>query len=650
MENFRVIIAFFALFAWLAFFIQKGIKSALAPLAVCTATALWFTLFGCMGQLLLGGWLYYLLAACAGGIVVWEIVVKKQNTIKISYGLLFFVFFSLLFMGLLWAREPMFTTWDEFSFWGTAGKLTKLNNELYPTTEIGWIWPVTQTPVNIVIGYFFQFFGKEFTEWQTYLGVNVLQLSALAACLAPFEKKHWYMAFPTGLGLFVTPFLFAHYGQPHFISSVYLDSLGDLTMGLLFGGALAAWFSAPKGRGKMQAYLPFWLALGALTLTKDIGFIFALLGLVLAVADCLFRREENPLKGKARVLPVLQQGAAAFAAVLLPFFGWSFYLQRALAVNRFNLGGKKDIGMLEMPLLFLQETFSPEKSEKYLEVMQGMVERFFQLSLTLLGPGVRVVAVILALVWLAAAITVHKNHRRRCLVFGVFSTLGFVGYSLFIAMTYIYIFRPEQTFESYERYIYPYYLGWFLGGLVLLGFSAVASRWKVEGGAVLLALGLLFGFRFMQNFPLTQTVLGFHRDEYNFRREFAAGVEQLTSRLPLEGRTFIVSSGDDGSRWFTFSFQMLPWQADYSFGGGGLIQRTKQPDGTVALHELTPEEWEDYLHQTGCTHVFLDDADQAFWDKYGALFEDEGQAYLQGATQLYEVKQQTNGLLLVPME
>ncbi len=647
MDNVRVVFAFFALLVWVLLFIQKGIRSALAPLAAVCVTGLWFTLFGCLGILNLGGWLYYLLAIPAVVYLVWVIAIKKQNKIRFSCGFLFFLFFSLLAMVLLWARKPMFTTWDEFSFWGTAGKLTKLNNELYPTTDIGWIWPVTQTPVNIVISYFFQFFGKGFLEWQTYLAVDVLQFSALAACLAPFEKKHWHIAFPAGVALFVTPFLFAHYGQPHFISSVYLDSLGDLTMGLLFGGALAAYFASPR-KGFMPR-LPFYLAVAALTLTKDIGFIFALVGVALVIADSLFRKEEAPLALKDRLLPTLLEGGAGLAAVLVPFLGWSLYLQRALEVNRFNLGGKKDIGMLEMPLLFLQESFSANKSEKYVEVLQGMWERFFTASLTLLGPGVRVVGFILALVVLAALLTTNKAHRWRSILFGVFSSLGFIAYYLFIAMTYIYIFRPEQTFESYERYVYPYYIGWFMGAFALLGLSAVSSRWKVEGSGVILALALLFGFRFMQNIPLPYSMLGFNGDEYAFRREFAAEVEQLTSRLPLEGRIFIVSSGDDGSRWFTYSFQMLPWQADYSFGGGALIERSKQPDGTVKLHQLTVQEWEEYLLESKCTNVFLDDADEAFWQNYGALFADEGASYKQDGNQLYEVEIQQGGLTLVPM-
>lgn len=644
MSDFRIIFGFCALLVWVYVFVKKSMAPSVAPLAVVCGTALWFTLFGCLGILMAGGWLFYAVTCAAVVYAVLDYRKTPKFTLPNSWGLWFFIIASFITMLLLLRSRPMFTTWDEFSFWGTAGKLTKLNNELYPTTSIGWIWPATQTPATIAFNYFIQFWGGAFSEWQTYFAVNLIQFAAMAACLAPLANKQWEIALPVMATLLLTPYMFIHYAEPMKISPVYMDSLADVTMGLLFGGALAAYFSGKSK--KIVHLLPAFLAVAMLTITKDTGFLFAAVAVMLMFLDTVFCLNGGKLRGRAGAsLRVL---GAGLAAVLVPFLGWSAYLKVAVSVNRFNLGGIKNVSMLELPFLALREGFSSQPSEKFMEVMQQMPRMFVKERITLLGSGLMVATLCLLLVLGAAVITTQQAQRRRCVVFGVFSSLGFIAYYLFIALTYIYIFRPEQTFESYERYVYPYYIGWFIASVCLFGASAAHSRWKVEGKSALLALSLLFVFRFWQFIPLPYSVLGVNTAEYNWRREFALQVDKLTSRLEKNGRTFIVSSGDSGALWFQYSYQMLPWIADYSFGGGSLIERRNQPDGTVQKHELNVEEWEEYLLETGCTTVFIDYADESFYEMYQTLFEDGMQEYFVDGTQLYDVIHDNGHLFLRP--
>lgn len=647
MTDIRALFALAALVVWALLFIWRGVSSSIAPLAAVCATGLWFTLFGCLQLLQLGGWLYY--AGAIGALVFLVLQQHRKKKLAIEgFGFWIFLGASLVFLGILWSRAPMFTTWDEFSLWGTAGKLTKLYNELYPTAPIGWAWPVTQTPATISFVYFVQFLGVGFVEWQTYLAIDLILLAVLAACLAPLEKKDWNIAIPVAVIVFLTPFAFVHYSAIQKVSTVYLDSLADVPMGMLFGAVFACYFGSRKTG--MKKMIPVWLCLAMLTLTKDIGFTLALVAVVILFTDELFSKKETKQTLKQRLLPSFALLGQGIAVVLLPFFGWSLYLQQVLAVNRFNLGGIHNVSMIELPFLAIREGLSSHPSEQYVYVMQGMVQRFFswQNRITMFGSGIVVVCLLLGMVGFAALITKKAEHRRRCLLYGLFSSLGFIAYYLFVAVTYIYIFRPEQAFESYERYVYPYYIAWFLGSLVLLSISAKESRWVVEGKAVVLALCIALCFRFWQFVPLHFSVLGFHKDEFSTQREFAAYVDTITARLPEDSHTFIVSSEDDGSRWFKYCFAMLPWQVDYSFGGGDIIQRTRMEDGSTELHELNAKELEKYLRESECTMLYIDTASQRFIDLYSVLFSDELAAYQSGTTDLYTIEVVDDQLIIAP--
>lgn len=663
MAEVRVLLALAALVAVALFCTEKGVRSSLAPLTAVAGTGLWFAFMGCLDLLAPGGWIWYTAAAAAAGWLVWRYAIKKQAMPRLSFGFWFFVGASLLLILLLWARRPLFTEWDEFSTWGTSAKLTKINNLLYSTAPVGWPWAATQPPFLMVFGYFVQFLGKGFLPWQTYAAYNIIYMACIAALCAPFEgeKGGWNIALPTVVSALLLPYLILHYGVAQRVSPVYLDSLADLPLGFLFGGALACWYG---GRKTGRDLLALCLALAALTLTKDTGVLLALVVAALVFFDLLLQRGAKGA-GKKSPLPPLWAGAGprlqkrflralsgfgiAAGSALAAFFTWSAYLSLGVNVNRFNLGGPAQMGMLEMPLAFVREMFSPQKSAKFVEVMQGMARLFLHSRITLLGSGAMVAALTLAMVGLAALITKNAVHRRRCLVFAGFSGLGFALYYLFIAMSYIYLLKPSETFFSYERYVYPYYIGWFLAALLLLGISAVSSRFMVEGRLGVLALALLLLLRVGQHIPVQFTPLGLHASEYDERRAFEADVAALTAQLPPDSRTFFVSSSDTGFGWFIHSYEFLPQQLDYSFGGGILAQREIQPDGSVLEQELTAAEWGAYLTESGCTHIYILDADDAFVQRYGVLFSDGMAAYLASGTQLYTVNSEGGQVTLNPM-
>ncbi|MGD9559007.1 MAG: hypothetical protein AB7V55_00180 [Oscillospiraceae bacterium] len=667
-------LALAALLAVALAYASLGVASALAPLCAVGSVVLWFTLGGCCDLLAPAGYVFYAAAALCAAWFIWRHAVKKMPLPRLGFGFGFFVVAACAFILLLGLRQPMFMNWDEFSFWGTAAKLTKLSGQLYTTAPIGWAWAATQNPALIVFGYFFQFFGGAFCEWQVYAAYDVLQLAALAAVLAPVERR-WPVALPLSLIGLLAPYFFTQRGVATVLSPAWMDSYADTPMAFLFAAVLAAYYAGrvatpppdekrpasllpparpPTGHGpQVLRWLPVFLAAATLTLTKDIALVPALVAVAVIFADRLFAWPKVAPRFGARIKAAALGGGLSLAAVVLPFLGWSAYLGLAAGVDRAaSAGGVRQIGLFQLPFTFLAELFSPDKSERFLAVLGGMAQRMASERISMLGSPLRMLVLIAVLLLGAALLSKSRVQRRRCLWFGVGTALGFLAYFCIIAISYIYIMRPEQMFEGYERYIYPYFMAWFLLAALLFGISATgaAGRWRTAlGQGAALALCAVVAGRCVQLVPPSMALLDVHPSASADRHIFQKQVLALRHRLPQSGKTFIVSSGDSGLRWFMYCYEMLPWQVDYSFGGGELVRRTLQPDGTTEKHELTADEWADYLLENACTTVLLDEVDEGFRQRYGALFSDGLAAYDEEKTQLYGVVAGAGDVRLEPL-
>ncbi len=631
----RPFLALAALLVLAVFFARQGIKSALAPLCALCFGGLLVAACGALGFLQAGGLAFYLLALAALLWMLWCYGIKRQPLPKLGFGFWFFALAGVLLVAVFLARRPMFIAWDEFSTWGTVAKLLKLNNAMYTTAEIGWLWTATQPPFLASLGYLVQFFGPGFAEWQHYVAIDLLLLAVIAALLAPVTRKHWALAPPLALIGFLTPFLFTLYASPVKVVAPWLDSLADVPMGFLLGGALAAWFLA--GQKGFCRWLPAFLALAALSLTKDTAMALGLVAAVLMFLDVLAEKREPGVKLGKKIGFAFANLFGALFAVLGPFFLWAGHLAAAAGVNRFELGGVRNAGMAELFLLFFKDLFSGSQNEQFRLIMSGMPQRFLQSNSSMLGPGALLAVFILGLVALAAFFAKQAAQRRRCLVFGVFSALGFLPYFLLITLTYIYVFRPEQAFESFERYLYPYYIGWFLAAMGLLAATAAQSRFAPLAKAGVLGLSLLLGLRFWLMIPPEMSVVAFHPSEFEERRRFEARVDTLTAQFDPGGKTFVISTDDTGIRWFMYCYAFLPWQVDYSYGGGAFEERELQSDGSRTVTHIGPAAWQRHLVENGVTTVFIDKADTAFAEEYGELFSDEMQGYFNEETVVYNV-------------
>ena len=190
MELLCVLAAVAALFCGCAVLTLKcRVPASVTPLTALSLIVAVLTLAAMAGALYPAAWVLYL-ACLAGG--VWVLLTRKQHAGAagklFTPGSVLFWGLALAFTVYFFVRQPMAADFDELSLWATAVKITKVNNDLYATAELGTPWAATQNPGLPLLAYFFQFFGS-YADWKIYVGYDILYFSVFAAVVGAVPRE-----------------------------------------------------------------------------------------------------------------------------------------------------------------------------------------------------------------------------------------------------------------------------------------------------------------------------------------------------------------------------------------------------------------------------------------------------------------------------
>ena len=322
--------------------------------------------------------------------------------------------------------------------------------------------------------------------------------------------------------------------------------------------------------------------------------------------------------------------------------------------------------------------FFAEREPQFRQAMADMGHQFWTSDgkLSMIGQGRNVVALIAIVFVVAILAAASRRLKARIAVIGVLSGVCFLGYNLMLALSYGFIFKTFQAEQltDYNRYIYSYYIGWFILALGCLSV-ALLPQITVEGGAdgptavfaatrrqphaafELFVLALACGMLFRQSqLILPQlSVLGFADSEFTDRRAERAEAELVCSYLAPDDRVFYVGQGDNGEGWFSAVFDFYPILVDYSgtvttdpdtgetkmIGGGGELGLPELQPGegvkNTYYHAFTAEELDSIVRGNGCTVLYIQTLDDIFVQSYADLFTDKLAAAQSGETLLYRV-------------
>ncbi len=668
----------------LALFLSRFLKrsSALMPLLSVAISMLWFTVFGCAGFLQLGGWLWYALCLLAFLVVLFR--EKSKLRALFTPGLLFFglggVFFVLLFL----ATQPLFIEWDAFTFWGTAAKAMAEQGELYTTAPSNLLHR-SYPPGLLVFGYMAQFFSPVFSEGAMLASYSLVYLASFSAVSA-FWKQQKAAATVFLCGLVLLPLFFepgTSLGDP---SWAYRTVMADLPMAAMFGGILGYAFSDDEK--DIRFFLPFGLLLAALTNVKDMGFALALLALMIVGIDLFFCERETVQFLRLKKTPAWFLGCLACVGMVVGMYVlWAVHLaQSPSGVDRFNLGSAgQELGMGSMMVQALGALFGLQYHEQYSQVLPLMLEALYKQPISLGGSGLFVFFIIADILLLAFFLADTKKRRRRVVVFFITSTVGFLLFYVFHIFLYAFIFKPVEALilKDYLRYISPYWQGWLMASLVLLGRCAVLERHRrlrtqLAGACNVVLVACLLGGVLLLSHP-GANFLFISPSNYGVRHEIQATLEQASAQgLQEADRVYVLSQGDDGARSYQYRYELEADMALQYAGvlldesgepveenghtvyvgnvGGTMVESlATTPDAILYPFEASLEDFEAFLRQEEVSHLLIDRLDNYFLDEFRPLFSDELEGWSDDASlstghRYYRVTEEDGQLLLVPQE
>lgn len=610
------------------------IDAALLPLPIIGGGAVWLCLWGFAGLLPVGGWLFYLAAALLIALLCYQKKMVQALKQLISPGFLIFLGASLFFLLLFAVTKPEFAQWDEFTLWGSAAKLTKLQNVLHPAAQ-GNLLAKAATPGMMLVVYLFQFFSSGFSEWSAYFAYNTLFAAAIGA-MAAMPRKRWSASVVLAACGFLLPYFFTAPAVGG-LSTVYLSALGDLPLGFVFGGILCLYFSLEKSKLRLPVLL---VLVSFLTLIKDMGLAYACIAAALICVDLLFVCRDKTI-GK-RLLCSVATGIGLLIPIGGFYLGWSRYVAAVSGLNKAAVGGEdatvSPVSMLVQgtkQLLGLEEP-----SDKFAQVKSLMLHSPVSVPICLLGGGVLALAVI----WLVLALVFFAQNKGqeqlRPIVLAVFGSLALVAFLVFHLFLYVYNFKDQEALQlkDYIRYIGPYYMGFLLAAMGLLARAVQMGRWSWLGRTasvgMLAAFSLLFAVRGMP----TAGFWNYPHVAYSIRDDVKSRAQQVNDMLDWQDTVLLISQGDDATRWNYFGYDLNATLAR-GFGGFGYGHPDDYNWDTTNMNLVSPEDAgegkpEVYPYQTVATaedlklflldkrytHILIDKSDDYIANVIGPAF------------------------------
>lgn len=642
-ELFGLLVMLAALFGMSAVLVRRaGVGSAAAPLAALALAELVLLASGLLGVLRPAALALAALGLLGGGLEA-ALAKKKGQGCPFAAALespaakLFWAAALALAVGL-WLLRPEFLNFDEYSFWGTAAKLTCENDALYTVCDTGLPWQMTELAALPLASYFFQLFGA-FAPWRAIFAADLLMLAAVAAAAGCAKRAR--LACPLFLAGLSLPTLVTVAGHTALLNTAWLEFLGDLPAGMLFGGAAAFWL-AVRDEGPAAR----WLTLPVLMLAANVKSNTFVLGLaaagLVALDAVLFAPGKK--RGVKGFTARLGFGAACLAAPTAQYLLWNNYIAGLVRQNA-AAGGMGDTASASLPAVVVNgvklllglpvESYFEARSDLFWQYGCAMTDAFWHRKVSVFGTGAAVAALTLAVFLAAVLLAPDKRARLRAALFAAGSGVCFAGYWLMLWLSYAFLLKDStpESLASYPRYFASYYTGWLLLALAVLAVSCASAKRPVFGRAAALAAGVVFAAALAMGTEPQFTLLGVGGGEYASVRGEVAVAKAAKEAIEPGRKVFLIRQGDEGFSWFLFNQQLCP--ALVYGEGGATYGEPALVEGMAYGAPYTKEEFAALLEKEQVDLLLVSRADDIFEESYADLFTD-GLAAAKAGPALYE--------------
>lgn len=494
---------------------------------------------------------------------------------------------------------------DEFNHWADVVKImTRLND--FSTNPASDAWYKSYPPAMALLQYYLQKLnmtvqrGNGFAEWRLYLAYHAFMFSLYLPILEE-EKRSAFQKGSLMIMAVSLPVYFFPYVFDATMIDFFLAILSGITVSMVFLCRKKEWWH----------YLFISLSAMTLTLSKDVGLVFALLFSVVLFIDQVSEvcaGKDGSKKEAAKSL--LLAGGPALAA-LLSKLSWNAEFASSGTEAKFS--GKIIFSDFFGMLFFHNGTDFRQ------EVVDKAVAAFAERNMVFLFTKISYLdmLIVLSLVLVICSFYMFKK-KQYSSVLSLFLhpiavILLVVLYAVFIAACYAYKFAKSEALglASYDRYMNIPFL---VLGIIAL-FTVVECFNESEKKNVLTAL-LCYGVIFCINLQPVSDYLGreFVDKSISYRQEYDLIVQTIENNCPEEAKVYFVSENDEGLdlRIVRYSVRPVSIANEYKESRLATLPKSKK---------TTPKEWMDTLTGGDFEYVAIHSVDEALAENFGECFE-----------------------------
>ncbi len=613
-------------------------------LSICTIIIILFLsgILNFRGSLLLGYGIIICLSFLSLAFIIKRFLRNKKIFKEISLFPSLIIFFLFFLFALFQNYGRMFVNWDEFSHWGIVVKSLYSFDALGTFKDANILFK-SYLPGTSLLQYFFVRPFPEFVEYPAYISQNMLFFSIISTFIKKFDLKNFLFI----ISALLIPLLMG----VSFYSTLYVDCI----LGILFGSIFLFYYyyEFPKNSFSIVMILATSVIL---TLTKDMGFVFAGIALLVLFFDSLIF-QKNSLKnffshttGFIQKIKKFLFLTSPFLAIILIRLIWQIHLKIAdvppfwLNPSEINLQNLSQLNLLPYQR----------------EVINLFRNALFNKPILPLEYPIIKILLLIAIVTIILSITIRiKNIKPIRLITTFWGIIaGNIVYILILLVFYTFLISEYEALilASYERYLYSYLIGIFFTFLIFILLETDKDRIEqikniyLKNFLKILSTFLLFFIynslynrtKDSINLELLKSRESVHqtiqtREEYNkvltWNKYFSNKNNQI----------YIISQGNNGYDSLVILHTLYPthikWTWDYSVGLEPYYPELNDPWTMI----ISPEDWETYVIKN-YDFLYLFNYDDNFTKLYGHYFDNLTQY------QLYRVDSINGNLKLISIE
>ncbi len=457
----------------------------------------------------------------------------------------------LLFLAIYIIQNPLFSYWDEYSFWGFSAKVAVEFNSLLSSFDYVYYYNEAIIAGSSVLTYVFNIFSTSFNDYSLLFSYTTVTLSTFALAsefiVSKINKENKFIAPILFLMLSLTPFL-QTFGSPsadyQSIHYAYSTSLVDFFISILAFNSVLLYFS----NRRKPIYI---ISLLVLTLIKSVGIFFAILCLCVIACFEIFIKS----KSKKIFFKKISNILIAVFAIYFIYTSWPAYLSREVndsfdspvnLITQQTLEYQKNADFNEAqsehneentPALkegnIIQKVISSEyRTSEQNNVINSMFSQFLTSKNTFYIKD-SIIFTALTFLGFASIFFINKQFKFPLFLANLGVSVGFVVYLLAISL---FIANFNDGMVEYPRYSSSYYWLWIYFAITLISLLLINFK-KISA---IYLLTLLFAFN-LYILKFEHTVISSPENRYSVPLETKNESERYTNIFNENPRILLIS-------------------------------------------------------------------------------------------------------------